>query len=367
MRYHYKRTLVFLLLIGGSLVFINANTGPADRFGVGYTGAPFDNNGSFCSDCHGGGAFTPIVTVQLLSGSTPVTSFVPGNNYTVRVTVSSSTGVTFGTRYGFQIMAVDPDEFDIDNWGTLPGTMHSTFVGNRTYIEHSSPLFSGIINIPWTAPTSGDVTFYAAGNVVNNDVTPSNDNPTTTSVTFQPNPLPVTWLYFKGIERQGHAYLQWATSDEVDNARFILESSTDGERFQEIASITPERTSDNTHEYAYTDPAVLQGKAYYRISQQDIDGKISTYRTIQLSADSKATVLHYIDQGHIIVQMHTEPYTVATATLRSVTGQVVARQQVIVQTGSALLSMDKPTVAGMYILTVHTPKDIIYTGKVLVQ
>ena len=87
------------------ILFTNASTGPGANFATGYTGAPFD--AGYCNNCHGGGNFTPQVSLQLLDqASQPVTTYVAGVSYTLNINVSTSTGLTPNTRYGFQVVAV---------------------------------------------------------------------------------------------------------------------------------------------------------------------------------------------------------------------------------------------------------------------
>lgn len=162
--------------------------GAGDRTSSPMNGYSTCSNGSACHTS--AGSFTPSTTVQLLNGSTPVTSYVAGTTYTVRISVSSSTGVTSSTRYSFQIVSVQSSTNNAVNvWGTPPSGTHSVTIGGRNYIEHSSALSSGTINIPWTAPSTatGNITFYCTGNVVNNNYNETGDNCASTTLTVTPS------------------------------------------------------------------------------------------------------------------------------------------------------------------------------------
>ena len=176
---YIKRKLLTLLFCCFAAVFcMNYHTGPGAS-GQFQTGAPFD--GGTCASCHSGGSFTPSTTIQVLNGSTPVTSFVPGGSYTLRITI------TGGANYGFQIVCVDnASSNDYNGWGILPPNTHSLIHNARHYIEHTNTLTSGIINIPWTAPASGAVKFYACGNVVDGTGGSNNDNPAAASLIIGP-------------------------------------------------------------------------------------------------------------------------------------------------------------------------------------
>lgn len=160
------------------------SAGAAAIFDAGYTGATFDNFGNSCDNCHGGGNFTPTLTVQLLNNSgNPVTTYSTGQNYTLRLTINTQNSPV---AYGFQTMAVrQSDEANINTWGTPPANTHNTLTSSgRNYIEHGTQLLTNVINIPWTGPisTTGTVSFYAIANAVDYDLSSSGDEPSATTI-----------------------------------------------------------------------------------------------------------------------------------------------------------------------------------------
>lgn len=166
------------------------NTSGSYQSNGGRTNAPFDNgNCSSTSGCHTPqGSFNPVVSVQLISGSTPVTTYTSNTSYTLRITISSS-GTGSSTRYGFQCVCVQSSSNnDINNWGTMPTNTKKWAINSRTYTTHSNPLTSGVINIPWTSPatTTGNITFYAAGLVADGNFQQTNDNYASTTLTITP-------------------------------------------------------------------------------------------------------------------------------------------------------------------------------------
>ncbi len=134
---------------------------------AGLTGAPTEGN---CTSCHSGsvqsGAAENVLTV--LSGSTPVTSYTPGQNYTVTLLMSSNPA-----KKGFQATAWD-----------LSNTMAGTFTaGTNTLINGTVKKYANHTSLSnedtevtawiwnWTAPATnvGDVKFYVATNKANNN------------------------------------------------------------------------------------------------------------------------------------------------------------------------------------------------------
>lgn len=92
------------------------------------------------------------------------------------------------------------------------------------------------------------------------------------------NLLPVTMMSFTG-ERKGTAnVLNWKTASELNNAGFAVERSADGSKFSTIAFVASKAengSSNNTLNYAFVDDKPLNGTNYYRLKQQDKDGKTS--------------------------------------------------------------------------------------------
>lgn len=176
--------VTFLFTVVG--VFVTARSGgPAAVLGTGYTGAPSEGN---CSSCHLGGSYgavTPQIEVFQLGTSTPVTSYSPGTQYDMKVTVNNSTGTP--VRYGFQLTALkNIGNIPLAGYSNLGAGVHQATAGGRTYLEQSSTTLSNQYTFRWTAPTAGTgaVKFYASGNCVNNNGGTSGDNAGTGTFTL---------------------------------------------------------------------------------------------------------------------------------------------------------------------------------------
>lgn len=174
----YKHLAALTLVAGMGVLMMNNASGPANSSNGSRVNASFSSGYCNSSGCHSGGNFSPTMSVQLLSGTTPVTTYSANTNYTLRITISAS-NTNSSTRYGFQIASVQTSSNNgVNNWGTLPSGTRSSNLSGRTHVEHSTPSASNVFNIPWTSPatSTGSITFYAAGNVVNGNSSVSGDN-----------------------------------------------------------------------------------------------------------------------------------------------------------------------------------------------
>jgi hypothetical protein len=187
MKFRIIYTIFTALLVGA--LFLGSSNGPING-GVGVrTGAPGEG---LCTNCHGGGSFSPTISIQMLDGSTPITTYTPGQSYTLRVAVGGGGGC-----YGAQATVLT------NSGNTTAGVLSAPNIGTsirasggRTYIEHNTRSTTGIFTANWVAPATGtgSVTVYAAGIACNGTGNTSGDNGTNGSLTLS-EAIPTTINY----------------------------------------------------------------------------------------------------------------------------------------------------------------------------
>ena len=183
MKFRLVYLIFFTLLV--SVIFMSNKNGRAASQNAGNTGAPGDQsnaNGSprTCNYCHSGSTLTATMNIAVIdSTGAAVTQYVPGRQYTERVTINSS-GAAFNG-YGFQTIALkDAGNTDLDGFSDPGGNNYkiSSISNGRTYAEHDNVSTSNVFEVKWTAPPAGTgpITFYAAGNGVNKNGLSSGDS-----------------------------------------------------------------------------------------------------------------------------------------------------------------------------------------------
>ncbi len=106
------------------------------------------------------------------------------------------------------------------------------------------------------------------------------------TVTVAPSsPLPVELLWF---EASGTA-LSWATASERNSAYFEVQRSADGRKFETLSRVASAGNSKATLQYHALDAAPRPGLGYYRLTQTDLDGRISYSPVRTVSATTKPT------------------------------------------------------------------------------
>lgn len=148
---------------------------------VAATGAPGEGT---CAGCHSGGAAGTSVSVSAAPAFTN-NNYVPGQSYTITVTVSHASQPAFG--FDCEILnSSNADAGTIQNAG--PGVQIASFAGknNATHTSAKSGAGGAGFSFEWVAPNSGTATIYVAGNAVNLNAGTSGDTPGNTSLALTP-------------------------------------------------------------------------------------------------------------------------------------------------------------------------------------
>jgi len=174
-----KLKFIYVFLLSAfALIVLQSRSGGAAANGLGdRTGSPLSS--STCSACHSGGSFSPaFTTVVKDAGQNPVTSYTPGQSYTIEFNVTAGMGSASG--YGMQAVAISPSAGNAQA-GTMGSAISSntqiTSNAGRSYVEHAGTKANGTFTVNWTAPASGfgAVAIYGVGLVVNGNGGTSGD------------------------------------------------------------------------------------------------------------------------------------------------------------------------------------------------
>ncbi len=92
--------------------------------------------------------------------------------------------------------------------------------------------------------------------------------------------------------------MNWQTASEINNSRFVIQKSKDGQNFVGIGEVKGIGTSTTAQSYQFIDAAPYLGINYYRLNQVDIDGK-ETF--------SKIVSVVWLKEGTQIVSVYPNP------------------------------------------------------------
>ncbi len=119
-------------------------------------------------------------------------------------------------------------------------------------------------------------------------------------------PLPVEFISFTAKKANAQSLLNWATAKELNNIGFDVERSADGKQFSKIGYVATKTTdgySSAKLEYSFTDAKPLNGVNYYRLKQQDIDGKFaySTIASVTFGTEQAINMYPNPTENHLTV------------------------------------------------------------------
>jgi hypothetical protein len=97
---------------------------------------------------------------------------------------------------------------------------------------------------------------------------------------------PINLTTFTASKVEKNVHLNWTTSTEKNNSHFLIQKSSDGVNFENIARVAGKVNATTTSQYSYTDLDVAKTNLYYRLQQVDLNGK-STLSNVVLIKNTK--------------------------------------------------------------------------------
>ncbi|PSK89318.1 T9SS type A sorting domain-containing protein [Taibaiella chishuiensis] len=172
-------------------------------------------------------------------------------------------------------MTVDVDQTDIDAvWELFSGTC-----GSLTSMGCSDE--GGPISAAVTAGQTYYLRAYAYSSNTSGDFI----------ITVGGVPLPVQFVTLTGAVKDNYARLSWTTSSEHNNKGFIVQRSDDGRQFSTIgylATQAPNGNSEHKLSYTFDDRSPVYNSVFYRLEQEDMDGRKQQSKILRLDAADAA-------------------------------------------------------------------------------
>jgi hypothetical protein len=108
------------------------------------------------------------------------------------------------------------------------------------------------------------------------------------------NILPLELTSFNAVKEEERVKLNWITKTEKNTDKFIIERSTDVNKWTEICSLKAAGNSSTEKRYDCYDDTPLQGISYYRLKTLDMDktASYSDVRMVQFDHNKGTIVIH---------------------------------------------------------------------------
>lgn len=94
--------------------------------------------------------------------------------------------------------------------------------------------------------------------------------------------LPVVLHELSAIQVERNVLISWSTASELNNDRFVLERSHDGQVWELVEIVKGAGTVETRSTYQITDTPDSYGLIYYRLTQVDFDGQFEVFRLVSV-------------------------------------------------------------------------------------
>jgi hypothetical protein len=179
-------------------------------------------------------------------------------------------------------------------------------------------------------------------------------------------PLPAIWGDFKATSKNDKIQLVWNTLQEENTSYFVIEHSTDGRSFTQLATVPAAQNASSALKYSFIHNTPQRKIAnYYRIKLYDLDGK--TY-------SSQIAAARIADKSVVAVQATPNPFisnlqltvfeSVVDVRMVDVSGKLV--KTLTLQPGLHTVDVSNLP-AGSYSLLVYEKGKVVQTQTIIKQ
>lgn len=183
--------------------------------------------------------------------------------------------------------------------------------------------------------------------------------------------LPVELTSFDAWNEGATNSLRWVTQTELNNDRFEIERSADGQSFETIAVVKGAGNSLTELTYFAEDKAPLMGVNYYRLRQVDTDGTTSYSNIVAVEVSSQMGEARFFPNpttGRLTYQFNAEQEETLTLEVTDVLGRTVGEWMHQTQIGINTKVLDLTSLtAGTYQVTVSNQQGVILQTQRIVK
>lgn len=169
-------------------------------------------------------------------------------------------------------------------------------------------------------------------------------------------PLPLSLVsYQAALKPTGEVILYWSTAAELNNRRYKVERSQDGRDFTVIATIAGKGTFNGTSEYSYTDFKPKKGMNYYRLVEEDMDGRESSLGIKAINVTVGKTFINvYPNPTHAALNIDLGTYEATQKHIKiyNFMGKIIFDKLLNATNGLIKINLDQHTGAGVYLVKI---------------
>jgi hypothetical protein len=172
--------------------------------------------------------------------------------------------------------------------------------------------------------------------------------------------LPVVWGSFIGTGDESGVTLNWITYNDVSGSHYVVSRSNDGTQYSSIGSVAGKSLDKNdVAPYAFFDPNPMPGINYYKLTQMNDAGAISTSEIVQVVYNSPSS-----SQWNFVSPVPSQDFV--NISFRSPAEQIVHTTQIEALIGSTDITLDLSNWAsGFYFIRLTGGDNSILEKKIV--
>jgi photosystem II stability/assembly factor-like uncharacterized protein len=180
-----------------------------------------------------------------------------------------------------------------------------------------------------------------------------------TGFRFDPSTLPVTFVSFHAQKNNNDIVLNWVVAEETDIDRYVIQKSTDGNVFAELANVKATASPTGTNEYSYKDAmSSTPGNLYYRLKVYHNDGTFfySDVVAVRSTTSFKFRLLGNPVTGDVKFECSAKADEYASCFITNQSGAIVYKGVVQLARGNNRYTIKNTSAlqSGMYYLSLKT-------------
>ena len=164
-------------------------------------------------------------------------------------------------------------------WSSSRSYRSTGLYGRYDLILVSQNIWQGNYDIKYN---SGSYTVLGNPSPSADEQAASDHLPVYATFNFTDHTVPVELVSFTGKIKEGEAELNWETATEVNNYGFEVQRSMDNISWNNMGFVPGNGNSNAPKYYSFIDKSIPGGTIYYRLKQQDTDGKITFSSEVKL-------------------------------------------------------------------------------------
>lgn len=185
------------------------------------------------------------------------------------------------------------------------------------------------------------------------------------------SPLPIELTEFRSICHSNNIELTWSTATEKNNAYFVLERSSDGNTWTDLAHVKGAGNSSSLKRYSVSDDFNRNELRYYRLTQVDLNGHTKSFPLISSYCfDNKEQISVYPTpaSNELFIDLTlSQDYNDLELHIMDNNGKVCLRETVNLKKGKNTIQLPLHLDAGIYSLLIHSPGWQIPAQKIVIK